>query len=149
MPEPLGEPVSTSTFVDAAHASNVVTRRSSTCNLFSCNGPIKAFSKQHNTVKSSTFVSELVALCITRNLILELRTKLKSIGVPLKGPTDIYCNNQGVVKNTSIIKYKLNNKHNSTNYHFLTKEAAAGILRVGKEDTANNLDDLLTKLMPN
>ena len=34
IPEPLGEPVLTSTFVDSDHASNVVTRRSHTGILF-------------------------------------------------------------------------------------------------------------------
>ena len=70
MPDPLCDPVSTSTFVDSGHASNVVTRRSHTDILFFvCNGLIKAFSKRHNTVKSSTFGSELVALRISRDLI--------------------------------------------------------------------------------
>ena len=47
MPEPLGEPVPTSTFVESDHASNVVTRRSHTGIIFFiCNGIIKAFSKR-------------------------------------------------------------------------------------------------------
>ena len=47
MPEPLSDPVLTSTFVDSEHASNFVTRRSHTCILlFVCNGLIKAFSKR-------------------------------------------------------------------------------------------------------
>ena len=51
MPDPLGEPVSKSTFVDSEHASNFVTRISHTgILLFVCNGLIKAFNKQHNTV---------------------------------------------------------------------------------------------------
>ena len=149
IPEPLGEPVSKSTFVDSYHASNVVTRRSNTgIILFVFNGLIKAFRKRQNTVKSSTFRSELVALRLARDLIVELRIKLKSIGVTLKIPTDVYCNNQGVANNTSFPKYMLNKKHNSINYHVVREAAAAGILRVGKEDTATNLADPLTKLMP-
>ena len=43
MPNPFGEPVSTSTFVDSDHASNVFTRRSHTgILLFVCNGLIKS-----------------------------------------------------------------------------------------------------------
>ena len=57
IPEPMGEPLTTSTFVDSDHASNVITRRSHTgILLFVCNGLIKYFSKRHNTVESSTFV---------------------------------------------------------------------------------------------
>ena len=94
MIEPLGEPVSTSTSVDSDHASNVVTRKSNTgILLFLLNGLIKDFSKKQNTVESSTFGSELVALCISRDLIVELRIKMNSVGVSLKGPTDVYCDN--------------------------------------------------------
>ena len=88
-----------------------------------------------------------MALRIARNIIVELRIELKYIRVPLKGPTDVYCDNQGVAKNTSVTESTLNKKHNSINYHVVRKAASAGILRVGKEDTATNLADPLAKLM--
>ena len=88
-----------------------------------------------------------MALRITRDMIVELRIKLNPIGVPLKVPADVYCDNQGVVNNTSVTEYTLNKNHNSINYHVVLKAVAAGILHVGKEDTATNLVDPLTKLM--
>ena len=48
---------------------------------------------------------------------------------------DVYCNNQEVVKKTIVPKSMFNDKHKSINL------VLAGILRVGKEDTATNLDD--------
>ena len=52
MPEPLGEPVSKSAFVESDHDSNVITRRSHTgILLFVWNCPIKTFSKRQNTVQ--------------------------------------------------------------------------------------------------
>ena len=136
-------------FVDADHASNVVTRRShSGIFYFLNNALIKSFSKRQNTVELSTFGSELVALRIARDMAVEMRLKLMSIGVPLMGPTNVFCDNQGVVKNTSIPESTLSKKHNSINYHVVRKAAAAGILRVAKEDTSTNLADALTKLMP-
>ena len=112
-------------------------------------GLIKAFSKRQNNVESSTFGSELVEeLRIYRDLIVELSIKLKSIGVSLIGPTDVHCDNQGVAKNTSVPKSMLNKKHNSIKYCVVREAAAAGILRIGKEDTAANLSDPLKKLMP-
>ena len=149
MPEPLGKPVMTSCFVDSDHASNVVTRRShSGIFIFVNNALIKSFSKRQNTVESSTFGSELVAARIARDMIVELRIKLKLFGVPLLGPTNVFCDNNGVVKNTSIPESTLSKKHNSINYHVVREAAAAGILRVGKEDTKTNLADALTKLLP-
>ena len=149
MPEPLGEPVVMTVFVDADHASNVMTRRSHTgIMMIVQNALMRTFSKRQNTVESSTYGSELVAMRQARDLIVELRIKLKSIGVPIIGPADLMCDNQGVVKNTSIPESTLAKKHNSINYHIVRESAAAGILRVGKEDTETNCSDALTKLIP-
>ena len=149
MPEPLGEPVMRTKFVDADHANNAVTRRShSAIFLFLNNALIRSFSKRQNMVESSTYGFKLVALRIARDMAVEMRLKLMSIGVPLLGPTNVYCDNQGVVKNTSIPESTLSKKHNSINYHVVREAAAAGILQVAKEDTNTNLADALTKLLP-
>ena len=81
-------------------------------------------------------------------MIAEMRLKLKSIGVPLRAPANVHCDNQGVVKNASVPESTLSKKHNSINYHVVRESAAAGILRVGKEDTETNLADALSKLVP-
>ena len=39
-------------------------------------------------------------------------------------------------------------KHNAVNYHIVREAVAAGIMKVGKEDTDTNLADVLMKLMP-
>ena len=80
--------------------------------MFVNNNLLKCFSKHHNKVNSSMFVSELVALRISRDMILEIRIKLKRFGVPLSGPENILCDDNGVVKNTSINEYTLSKKHN-------------------------------------
>jgi hypothetical protein len=68
-------------------------------------------------------------------------------GVPIDGPANIFCDNRGVVKNVSIPESTLMKKHNAINYHAVREAAAAGILRVGKEDGKTNLADLLTKVL--
>ena len=83
-------------------------------------------------MESSTFESELVALRIAREFIVALRYKLRIFGVPLDGPTDVICDNQGVVENTSLPQLTLGKKHNAVNYHVVREAAAAGILRVVK-----------------
>ena len=53
-PEPLGEPVSITAFVDSDHAGNLVTRRSHTgIVIFVQGAPIMWLSKRQNTVESS------------------------------------------------------------------------------------------------
>jgi hypothetical protein len=148
MPEPLGKPVQISCFVDANHAGNVVTRRSHTGVLiFVQNAPILWYSKKQATVEASTFGSELVALRIAKDLLVALRIKLKMFGVPLTGPANVFCDNQGVVKNTSIPESTLTKKHNAINYHVIREAVAARILRISKEDTETNLADILTKIL--
>ena len=90
MPEPLGNPVTISAFVDENHAGNVVMRRSHT---------------------------EFVALRICKEQIVALRYKLRMFGVPIDGPVNVFSDNRGVVKNASIPESTLMKKHNSINYH--------------------------------
>jgi hypothetical protein len=147
MPEPLGHPVNIYTFVDANHAGNVVTRRSHTGILiFVQNSPILWLSRRQNTVETSTFGSEFVALRTARDLIISMRYKLRMFGIPLEGPAQVFCDNQGVVKNSSIPESVLTKKHNAINYHAVREAAAAGILEVIKEDTQTKLADLFTKV---
>ena len=102
MPRPRGEPVSISVFVDADHAGNQVTRRSHTGILIYCNlAPIMWFSKRQNTVESSTFGSEFIALKIATEQIEALLYKLRMFGVPVDGPARIFCDNESVVKSST------------------------------------------------
>jgi hypothetical protein len=103
MPEPLGSSINMTAFVDANHAGNVVTHRSHTgIIIYLQNTPIVWHSRHQNTVETSTFGSEFVALRCARDLIVALRYKLRMFGVPMEGPTKVLCDNQGVVKNASI-----------------------------------------------
>jgi hypothetical protein len=74
MPKPRGNPVNTTCFVDANHAGNLVTRRSQTGILiFVMKSPIVWYSKRQNTVETSTFGSEFVAMRQATELIEALR----------------------------------------------------------------------------
>jgi hypothetical protein len=148
MPEPKGKSVITSCFVDANHAGNVVTRRSHTgILLYVNNAPVQWYSKRQNTVESSSFGSEFVALLIAKEMIVALQYKLRMFGVPISGATNVFCDNNGVVKNASVPHSMLQKKHNAINYHAIREAVAAGILRVGKEDGMTNLADLFTKVL--
>ena len=148
MPEAKGKPVMISCFVDANHAGNMMTRRSHTGILvYVQNAPILWFSKRQNTVESSSFGSEFVALRAAKEMIVALRYKLRMFGVSIDGPANVFCDNNGVVKNTTIPSSMLAKKHNAINYHAIREAVAAKILRVGKEDGMTNLADLFTKVL--
>ena len=50
---------------------------------------------------------------IARNMIVEIRIKLKMVGIPLDGPENIFCDNNEVVNNKSIPEYTPSKKRNA------------------------------------
>ena len=86
-PAPKGPKVRMTVYVDADHAHDLTTRRSITRILLMLNNaPVRWFSKCQNTVETSTYDSDLVASRIATELILELRYRLRSLGVALDVP---------------------------------------------------------------
>ena len=147
MLQPRGKPMSTNCFEDADHASEKVTRRSQTGILIFCNrAPVMWMSKKQNSFKTSTFGSEFTALKLAVELVIALQYKLRMFGVPLEGPTDMFCNNEALFKNTSTPDSVLRNKRHSITYHKCREAAVALICRISKEDTKTNLVDLFTNI---
>jgi hypothetical protein len=69
-------------FCDASHASDLVTHHSTTGFLiYLCGAPLAWYSKRNNTVESSTFGSEFVALRIATETVEALWIKLHQFGV--------------------------------------------------------------------
>jgi hypothetical protein len=81
-------------------------------------------------------------------MVSALRIKLKCFGIPLSGPTNVFCDNNAVVQNTSIPESTLSKKHNAINYHIICEAVTARIICVGKEDTLTNIADVFTKFVP-
>ena len=146
MPPPRGHAVSSHCFVDADHASNTVTRRSQTgIFMFLNRAPIVWYSKRQNTVEASTFGSEFIAMRTSVEHIEALRYKLRMFGIPIEGPTNVFCDNEAVFKNTTIPESILKKKHNSICYHRCREAVAASVMKVAKEGTLTNITDLFTK----
>ena len=68
-------------------------------------------------------------------------------GLPLKGYTDMFCDNEEVFKNTSTPESVLRKKHYSITYHKCIKAVATLICRIAKEDTDTKLANLFTKIL--
>ena len=149
MPRPRGNPMSTHCFVDASHGSDRTTRRSQTGILIFCNkASIIWPSRRQNTVEASTFGSEFQAMKNAVELTEALRYKLRMFGVPLDGPTNMFCDNEAVYKNTSMPESTLKKKHHAIAYNRCREAVASGTIRVAKEGTKTNLSDLFTKVLP-
>ena len=106
------------------------------------------FTKRQNTVKSSKFGAEFVALRIVIELIISMRYKLQMIGIPIDGAANVFCDNDSVYKNESFAEYRLKKKHKSICFHRTRECMDSNIIIVHKFDTEDNLADLLTKSLP-
>ena len=147
-PQLRGKPVTTMCFVDADHAGCRETRRSHTGIIIMVNrAPIVWFSKRQNTVETSTFGSEFIAMRQAVELIEGLRYKLRMMGIDVVGPTSVLCDNESVVKNATRPESTLKKKHVAVAYHRVREAQAAGIVRIAHECSENNLADILTKLL--
>lgn len=149
MPEPLGAAVNITCFVDADHAGNKVTRRSHTgIIIFVNSAPIMWYSKRQNTVESSTFGSEIIAMKQATDMVEALLYKLRMFGVPIESETRVLCDNESVVKIGTNPEARLTKKHNSIAFHRIRECVAARMILIYHEKGDSNLADILTKVLP-
>ena len=148
MPEARGNPVNMTAFVDVDHAGDVVTRRSHTgLIIFMNRAPIIWYSKKQNTVESSTFGYECIAMRQAVEITEGLRYLLRMMGFSLEGPCNVFCDNNSVVINISKPESTLKKKHLSVAYHRCREAQTAGTVRIAKEGIKTNISDMFTKLL--
>ena len=68
------------------------------------------------------------------------------MGIPLEGPTNGFCDNEGVVSNVSKAESTLKKKHPAVCYHRARESAARNAIRFAYEKTETNLADVCTKI---
>ena len=84
MPRPRGVAVRVTAFVDSSHGDNKVTRRSHSGHiLFVNSAPVKWLSRRQQTVETSAFSYELIALKQCIEDVGHLRFKLRMFGIPI------------------------------------------------------------------
>ena len=64
------------------------------------------------------------------------------------GPSNVFCDNEAVVRNATEPESRLGKNHISICYHVVREAIAAEIAQVCKEDGETNLADVLTKNVP-
>ena len=152
MPIARGVPVVTTTFVDSSHGANRVTRKSHSGHILFVNrAPVKWYSKRQPTVETSAFSSEFLAMKYCIEDIEYLRFKLRMFGIPISEdnhPTYILCDNERVVKNSSLVESTLNKKHSAITYNFARWNVDAGVCLMAWIPTGENIADALTKRLP-
>jgi hypothetical protein len=147
-PPPRGKEIDLRLFCDSDHAGDESTRRSQTGYFVYLNmSPIVWFSKRQNTVESSVFGAEFVAMKNGMECVRGLTYKLRMMGVQLTGPTYIYGDNMSVVHNTQRPESVLKKKSNSICYHAIRESVAMGESLTAHIPTELNPADLCTKIM--
>ncbi|CAJ1932999.1 unnamed protein product [Cylindrotheca closterium] len=147
MPDALGRVVKIVMFVDASHASNLVTRQSRTGVLILLNhAPIVWYSKKQNAVETSSFGSEFAALKTGVELVEGLVYKLQMMGVPIDGHCHTLVDNNSVVIIARRPESVLKKKSNSVAYHYVRLKCASDLIRVAWDGTKTNLADMLAKI---
>ena len=75
------------------------------------------FSKKQATVETATYGSEFVAARACVEKIIDLRTTLRYLGVPLRDKSYMFGDNQSVVTSATPPYSKLNKYHTMLSFH--------------------------------
>jgi len=103
------------------------------------------FAKRQATVETATFGSEFTAARIAVDQIIDLRTTLRYLGVPVNAKSYMFGDNQAVITNSSVPHSSLNKRHNALSYHRVREMIAAKILGYYWIDGNNNPADIVSK----
>ena len=98
--------------------------------IFLCRSSIICSSKKQNTVDSSTFGSENVAMQTGTELTKSLKYKLRMMVLLIDKPTSVFCDNKSVVTSISFPTSTLENKHLVIFYHAVREAVSVGIHQI-------------------
>ena len=145
-PPARGKPVVTTTYMDANLYHDLISGRSVTACIHMLNKTvIDTYSKLQSTVETATFGSEYVAARTATEQVIDLRNTLRYLGVPVKGASMMFGDNETVVDTASIPHSRLHKRHNALSYHRTREAIAAGITRYYHIRGTTNPADILSK----
>jgi hypothetical protein len=128
-PEPLGNYVTLSHYVDANLMHDVTTGRSVTGILHLANKtPIDWYSKQQATAETATFGSKFVAAQICVEQVVNVRNTLRYLGEPIRNKSFKFGDNKSVVDSSMQLNAKLHKRHTMLSFHRVRDAIAAGIV---------------------
>ncbi|CAJ1953823.1 unnamed protein product [Cylindrotheca closterium] len=127
-------------------ADSVYGCRSVTGIIHMMNGtPIDFFSKKQSTVETATYGSEFVAARTCVEQIMDLRQTLRYLGVPVKGRSYMFGDNESVVNSSSRPEAKLHKRHVALSFHRVREAVASNMLSFIHIDGVLNPADILSK----
>jgi hypothetical protein len=146
MPEPKGKTVRLTCYVDANLMHDFITGRSATGILHLMNlTPVDWFTRRQDTVETATYGSEFVAARIATEQVMDIRTTLRMMGVPIEEKTYMFGDNKSVITSSTIPHSVLKKRHNLLAYHKVREAIAAGLMSFYHIPGTENPSDVLTK----
>ena len=107
--------------------------------------PIDSFSKKQSTVETATYGSEFVAARTCVEQVMDLRTTLRYLGVPIKGRSWMFGDNESVVNSSSKPDAKLHKRHVALSFHRVREAVASDMLSFLHIVGPQNPADILSK----
>ena len=145
-PEPLGNFVTLTHYVDANLMHDVTTGKSVTGILHLINKtPLDWYSKKQPTVETATYGSEFVAARICVEQIIDLRTTLRYLGVPIRDKSFMFGDNKSVVDSSMQVHAKLHKRHTMLSFHRVRECIASGMVGFYFLNGDSNPADILSK----
>lgn len=145
-PKPLGKWVTSTHYVDANLMHCMLTGKSVTAILHILNQtPMDWHTKKQATVETATYGSEFVAARTCVEQIIELRTQLRYLGVPIREVCYMFGDNKSVVDSATIPHAKLHKRHTMLSFHRVREAIASKYIRFYHIDGENNPADILSK----
>ncbi|CAJ1935495.1 unnamed protein product [Cylindrotheca closterium] len=107
--------------------------------------PIGFFSKEQSNVETATYGSEFVATQTYVKQIMDLQQTLRYLGVPIKGQSYMFGDNECVVNSSSRPEAKLHKGHVALSFHRVREAVACNMLSFIHIDGVLNPADILSK----
>ena len=146
IPKPLGKHVQTTHYVDANLHHDLATGKAVTAVLHFLNQtPIDAYTKRQSTVETATYGSEFVAARTAVDQIIDIRTTLRYLGVPIRDKSYMFGDNRSVVTSSTIPNSTISKRHHLASYHRVREAIAAKFISFHWKDGKSNPADILSK----
>ena len=146
IPKPLGKHVQTTHYVDANLHHDLATGKAVTAALHFLNQtPIDAYTKRQSTVETATYGSEFVAARTAVDQIIDIRTTLRYLGVPIRDMSYMFGDNKSVVTSSTIPNSTISKRHHLASYHRVREAIAAKFISFHWKDGKSNPADILSK----
>jgi hypothetical protein len=127
--EPLGRHITLSHYVDANLMDDVMTGKSVTGILYLINKtPLDWYYKKQATVETATYSSEFVAARISVEQIIDLRSTLRYLGLPMGEKNFMFDDNKSVVDSSMQLHAKLHKRYTMLSFHHVREAIASGIV---------------------